>query len=79
MEQPPGKLDEDAIREKAYELWIERGCPTDSAEQDWLEAERLLTGQAETAAAVPAKASPEPTQRSSAPPAGKTARRSSNG
>ena len=27
---------------KAYELWKQRGCPEDSAHQDWLEAERQL-------------------------------------
>lgn len=27
---------------KAYELWQQRGCPEDSAHQNWLEAERQL-------------------------------------
>jgi hypothetical protein len=35
-------VDEQAIRDKAYQLWLERGCPEGSAEQDWHEAKRLL-------------------------------------
>ena len=77
MERPPGKLDEDAIRAKAYELWLERGCPPGSAEDDWLEAERLLASQPEAAAAPPAPPVAETSARSkgSAPPAGKASRR----
>ena len=30
------------IAEKAYFLWLEKGCPEGSADQDWVEAERLL-------------------------------------
>lgn len=32
----------DRIAERAYCLWTDRGCPADSAEEDWLEAERQL-------------------------------------
>jgi hypothetical protein len=32
------------IRELAYQLWVARGCPAGSAERDWLEAERQLSG-----------------------------------
>ncbi len=28
---------------RAYELWIARGCPHGTADQDWFEAERELT------------------------------------
>jgi hypothetical protein len=34
----------DPIRELAYHLWKARGCPTGSPEQDWLDAERRLSG-----------------------------------
>jgi hypothetical protein len=34
--------DHRSIGELAYQLWQARGCPLGSAEQDWLEAERLL-------------------------------------
>ena len=27
------------IAARAYELWIQHGCPPDSADQDWVEAE----------------------------------------
>jgi hypothetical protein len=30
------------IAERAYRLWIERGCPEGSDEQNWLDAEREL-------------------------------------
>jgi hypothetical protein len=32
----------DEIAQRAYELWIEKGCPHGSAEQDWHEAEQQL-------------------------------------
>jgi hypothetical protein len=77
MEQSPAKLDEDAIRAKAYELWLERGCPPGSAEDDWLEAERLLAAQAEAPEEAPAPPVAETSARNkgSAPPAGKASRR----
>jgi hypothetical protein len=42
MEQDAGYTDESAVRVKAYELWLQRGCPQDSPEDDWYQAERLL-------------------------------------
>jgi len=30
------------IARRAHELWIKRGCPEGSAEQDWLQAEQEL-------------------------------------
>jgi hypothetical protein len=42
MEHRGNDIDESAVRTKAYELWLERGCPQDSPEQDWYQAERLL-------------------------------------
>ena len=42
MEQHADYIDENAVRAKAYELWLQRGCPQDSAEEDWYQAERLL-------------------------------------
>jgi len=32
----------DDIAKLAHELWMQRGCPSDSSEQDWLEAETQL-------------------------------------
>jgi hypothetical protein len=34
------------ISEKAYQIWMERDCPTDSANRDWLEAEDLIVSEA---------------------------------
>jgi hypothetical protein len=33
---------DDEIAERAYQLWIERGSPHGSHEEDWLEAEHQL-------------------------------------
>jgi hypothetical protein len=30
------------IADRAYHLWVERGCPEGSDQQNWLEAEREL-------------------------------------
>ena len=32
------------VCERAYELWMERGCPEGSAEEDWYMAEREIEG-----------------------------------
>jgi hypothetical protein len=34
------------IEARAYELWIQRGCPIGSPEVDWLQAEREIRGSA---------------------------------
>jgi hypothetical protein len=66
------ELDEAAIRAKAHELWLQRGCPDGNAEQDWFEAQRLL--QAETPAAPkvrtssPPQAAPQPELEEDQPP-----------
>ena len=36
------KLDQALIADRAYQRWVERGCPLGTAEQDWLEAEKEL-------------------------------------
>jgi hypothetical protein len=35
-------VDGDAIAKLAYDLWVGRGCPDGSPEEDWYNAERLL-------------------------------------
>ncbi len=61
MEQHAGQIDEKAIRAKAHELWVKRGCPTDTAEKekDWYEAERILRAelQGQSTAAKPSSSS----------------------
>ena len=37
-----------SIGELAYRLWQARGCPEGSAERDWLDAEKQLTGAQRT-------------------------------
>ena len=34
--------DGEQVRQLAYRFWQERGCPIDSAEEDWFRAEREL-------------------------------------
>jgi hypothetical protein len=36
---------EQLIREKAYELWVQRGRPAGGDLRDWLDAEKLLAGR----------------------------------
>jgi hypothetical protein len=33
------------IEARAYELWLERGCPIGSPEVDWFQAEEELSGE----------------------------------
>ena len=39
------RLGHDDVSSRAYLLWQERGCPNDSAEEDWLQAEREIESQ----------------------------------
>jgi hypothetical protein len=39
-----GSITSAQIAERAYFLWLEKGCPDGTADQDWIEAERLLSG-----------------------------------
>jgi hypothetical protein len=38
-----------AIEVRAYELWVQRGCPIGSPEVDWLQAEAEIRGNAANA------------------------------
>lgn len=38
------------IEELAYRLWLERGCPNGSDQEDWFRAENMLSGRSEDAA-----------------------------
>ena len=42
----PESANGNAIEVRAYELWIQRGCPIGSPEVDWLQAEEELRGNA---------------------------------
>jgi hypothetical protein len=36
------ELDQEETQRLAYQLWLERGCPVGSPEQDWFRAEEEL-------------------------------------
>lgn len=36
-------IDSERVRHRAYDLWMQRGCPLGSPEQDWLRAEQELS------------------------------------
>ena len=38
----------ESVEKLAYQLWLKRGCPAGSAEEDWYEAERSLLKAAQT-------------------------------
>jgi len=38
--------DTNIIEARAYELWVQRGCPIGSPEVDWYQAEREVRGAA---------------------------------
>jgi hypothetical protein len=59
----PAALRTQAIAVRAYELWLERGCPNGSPEQDWYRAEQEFGAPAESqrrAQRPPAGAQPGP-------------------
>jgi hypothetical protein len=41
----PAKPTHESIASLAYALWLQRGCPEGTAEEDWFRAERELTAQ----------------------------------
>lgn len=40
---------EEAISKRAYQLWLERGCPEGSPEEDWYRATSELTSREQSA------------------------------
>jgi hypothetical protein len=56
---------EQSIRERAYHLWIESGCPDGNAEAHWLTAQReVLTASVETFARAPEDKRPDAVKKS---------------
>lgn len=43
--RPLDPQDREAIAQRAYELWQQRGCPQGTAENDWYEAEAQLRSE----------------------------------
>jgi Protein of unknown function (DUF2934) len=50
---------EQAIRERAYHLWMEEGCQHDKAESHWVAAQREVLASSLSALGSVAKASPK--------------------
>lgn len=46
-DEPPADI-QSQIQALAYQLWLERGAPIGSPDQDWLEAESRLTRAGES-------------------------------
>jgi len=47
QETAGGEVASEAISKRAYELWLERGCPEGSPEADWFKAQsEIETGRA---------------------------------
>ena len=40
--QAAAQFSREAIEKLAYQYWLNRGCPSGSAEEDWYQAERAL-------------------------------------
>ena len=38
----------DRVGKLAHELWLKRGCPVGSPQEDWFQAERALSGRKES-------------------------------
>jgi hypothetical protein len=45
--QAAAQFSREAIEKLAYQYWLNRGCPSGSAEEDWYHAERALLAAAE--------------------------------
>lgn len=59
------KVDPDSVRHKAYELWVNGGRRDGVAEQNWLEAEQIVS----STQAAPSTQTTPVAQPESAPPA----------
>jgi len=47
--ETPSAVDMREVEERAYQSWIERGCPMGSPDEDWYRAERELIARFATA------------------------------
>jgi hypothetical protein len=71
--QQANSIDMEAVAKKAYDLWVQGGRRDGVAEQNWIEAERIVSSsqvpQSQSAAALKPKSEPPSAARaSSAPP-----------
>ena len=56
----------DRVRERAYFLWLEEGCPEGQAERHWLAAETLIEGDSPEPTPIEGEPAEEPTRESAA-------------
>jgi len=52
-ERPGGNPDEASIAALAYQLWLAKGCPIGSDQDDWFLAEGILKARREQESLVP--------------------------
>ncbi len=57
----------DRVRERAYFLWLEEGCPEGQAERHWLAAETLIERDPSEPTPIEGEPAKEPTRESEAP------------
>ena len=57
---------EQAIRERAYHLWMEQGCKNGNAEAHWLAAQREVLASSLSTLGSVAKASPKKSSKKTA-------------
>jgi hypothetical protein len=71
-------ISEEMIQQKAYELWLARGCPEGTAEEDWYAAELALrqAGKAEPPPAATSEVAPAAVMEEEPAPAQKPAPKS---
>jgi Protein of unknown function (DUF2934) len=62
----PFQRQEEMVRRRAYELWLERGCPEGSPDDDWYRAEQEFAFGAE----LRVKESSDKAERAMAAPQG---------
>ncbi len=56
----------DRVRERAYFLWLEEGCPDGQAERHWLAAETLIEDASPERTPVEGEPAEEPARESAA-------------
>ena len=45
MDRSEVPVDHETVEAMAYQLWVQRGCPVGSDQEDWYQAEAELKGQ----------------------------------
>ncbi|MFZ0604407.1 MAG: DUF2934 domain-containing protein [Roseiarcus sp.] len=56
----------DRVRERAYFLWLEEGCPDGQAERHWLAAETMIEADSPERTPIASEPAEEPARESAA-------------